>query len=144
MKTTIKPQVLEKLKKVFNSEKLHVLIIEDNSIAAKGQKMAVLTKRPNAVVTISGSYEESLMLIDKEHYDLILLDNSLFSWSDSKGREGITFIPIIKEKIPDVFILFTSTNIEVGDILMKENRVDYYVDKGRIFELFEQLEHESA
>ncbi len=132
-------EVLKKLKGIFSSETLRIILIEDAAIAAESIAKMLLDISPSALLHVPKSYNEVKECLKNGTYDLVLLDNSLTSWSDAAGMSGIKTIPLIKETNPQAFILFISNEIGVGKILMQEGMVDFWKYKNELEGLFEEL-----
>lgn len=139
-----KNMVPKKLFEIFTSKQPKILIIDDHLEVSIAQEKVILHKYQNAAVTVATSFENASQLIEQNDYDIVLLDNSLMKWSDSLGRLGTTFIPLIKEKKSDTFILFISMNKQVSEILLKRGDVHHAVPKELFWEFFRDLEKAEA
>lgn len=132
-------EVLQKLKNILSSDLPRILIIEDTPSMADRIAQILLDSCPLSVIHVPKSYTEVKQHLKENIYDIILLDNSLTSWSDSGGSSGIKTLPLIKETNPRSFILFTSNQEEVGKILLDQGSVDYARSKHFLEELFEEI-----
>lgn len=79
-----------------DQKKPHILLVEDNSIAATVQKL--LIQRMNCEVDIAVSGEEALDLNKKTQYDFILMDLGL------PGIDGIQACELIRKHEKDAKI----------------------------------------
>lgn len=73
----------------YNQEKPHVLIVEDNPVAATVEK--ILMAGLNCEVDIAATGEDAVSLVKKTQYDLILMDLGL------PGIDGIQACKLIKK-----------------------------------------------
>lgn len=117
------------------TENAHVLIVEDHELVKKGFVTVLGVLFPKAVVHTPSSIAEVKKLLDTEVYDAVLLDNNLRNFPDGETCKGIDLIPLIREKCSQAKIIFTSLDRGVGEILLKEQRIDAFVSKENLFDV---------
>lgn len=132
-------EIFLKLKSLFHLPQPKILIIDDHKMIQKSQKMVVVNNFPASLVSLPDSYSEAKNLLKDNQYDIIFLDNDLNQWPDSNKISGTKTIPLIRETNPDSFILFTSSEEEIGEILMGQGRIDYYRKKSDFGNLIKEI-----
>ncbi|WP_159467255.1 response regulator transcription factor [Dyadobacter sp. 3J3] len=81
---------------------MNILIIEDHPLIRMGLGHLISETDPKANVTQSDSFPVGLTLLDKEKFDLLILD------IDIPGGENIRMMEMVRERQPDIVILIHS------------------------------------
>lgn len=81
---------------------MNILIIEDHPLIRMGLRHLIADTDPKADVTQSDSFPAGLALLDKERFDLLILD------IDIPGGENIRMMEMVRQKQPDIVILIHS------------------------------------
>ncbi|WP_254411157.1 response regulator [Dyadobacter diqingensis] len=81
---------------------MKILIVEDHPLIRSGLKHLLLEATPDATVTQATTFPLGLTMLDKEKFDLLILD------IDIPGGENIRMMEIVRQKQPDIMILINS------------------------------------
>lgn len=81
---------------------MNVLIIEDHPLIRSGLKHLLLEVTPGAIVTEATTFPLGMTALDKQKFDLLILD------IDIPGGENIRMMELIRQKQPDILILINS------------------------------------
>ncbi|MBE9464966.1 response regulator [Dyadobacter subterraneus] len=81
---------------------MNILIIEDHPLIRMGLGQLISDTDPKANVTQSDSFPAGLGLLDKEKFDLLILD------IDIPGGENIRMMEMVRQRQPDILILIHS------------------------------------
>lgn len=81
---------------------MNILIIEDHPLIRMGLGHLISDTDPKANVTQSDSFPAGLVLLDKEKYDLLILD------IDIPGGENIRMMELVRQRQPEIIILIHS------------------------------------
>ncbi len=103
---------------------LSVLYVDDEPTLLNICKL-YLEQRSDIAVSVTGSVEKALKLLDTFSFDVIISDYQM------PGTDGIGFLKILKEKQCSIpFILFTGRGREEVVIEAINNGATYYIQKG--------------
>lgn len=103
---------------------LSVLYVDDEPTLLNICKL-YLEQRSDIAVSVTGSVENALKLLDTFSFDVIISDYQM------PGTDGIGFLKILKEKQCSIpFILFTGRGREEVVIEAINNGATYYIQKG--------------
>lgn len=83
-----------------------IVIVDDHAIVRKGLRQILADSPDMAVVAECDNGQELLRLLEKNEYDLILLDISM------PGRNGLDVFKQVKAQKPDLPVLFLSMHPE--------------------------------
>lgn len=111
---------------------MNILVLEDDAIIASGLEYSL--KQEGFLVTVSDRCEKAVGLIEKENYDIVLLDLCLPDGS------GYDICKKVKEKgdIPVIFL--TAVDNEVNTVMGLDMGADDYITKPfRIRELISRI-----
>lgn len=81
---------------------MNILIIEDHPLIRMGLGHLISDTDPKANVTQSDSFPAGLVLLEKEKFDLLILD------IDIPGGENIRMMELVRQRQPDIIILIHS------------------------------------
>lgn len=81
---------------------MNILIIEDHPLIRMGLGHLISDTDPKANVTQSDSFPAGLVLLEKEKFDLLILD------IDIPGGENIRMMEMVRQRQPDIIILIHS------------------------------------
>ena len=92
-----------------NAPAASILVVDDE--AGIRESLEVLLGFENYVVKTAGNGEEGLQLLDRESFDLVLLDLAL------PGQSGIELLPQFKERQPDLPIIMITAYGTVDNVV---------------------------
>ena len=81
---------------------MNILIIEDHPLIRMGLGHLISDTDPKANVTAADSFPSGLAMLDKEKFDLLILD------IDIPGGENIRMMELVRQKQSDIIILIHS------------------------------------
>ncbi len=81
---------------------MNILIIEDHPLIRMGLGHLISDTDPKANVTQSDSFPAGLLLLEKEKFDLLILD------IDIPGGENIRMMELVRQRQPEIIILIHS------------------------------------
>lgn len=81
---------------------MNILIIEDHPLIRMGLGHLISDTDPKANVTQADSFPLGLSMLDKEKFDLLILD------IDIPGGENIRMMELVRQRQPDIIILIHS------------------------------------
>ena len=109
---------------------MRIILVEDKKPLANS--LAKILRRNNYAVDITGDGEEALVLIDKDNYDLIILDLGL------PKIDGLEVIKRLREQKINIPILVLTARNQTPDVILGLNQgADDYL--GKPFEVEELL-----
>ncbi len=116
-------------------EKIRVLIADDHPIVRQGLKGILADEPDMAVVSEAGDSREVLALVDRNIYDIVVLDITM------PGRGGLEVLKDIKERRPALPVLILSMHPEehYGIRALKAGASGYLTKKSAPEKLVEAL-----
>ncbi|MCF0059655.1 response regulator transcription factor [Dyadobacter sp. CY356] len=81
---------------------MNILIIEDHPLIRMGLGHLISDTDPKAIVTPADSFPSGLAMLEKEKFDLLILD------IDIPGGENIRMMEMVRQRQPDITILIHS------------------------------------
>ncbi|MBO9728298.1 MAG: response regulator transcription factor [Chitinophaga sp.] len=110
---------------------IHVLIADDHSIVRLGIKQIIGSLPDNMLVTEARTFDETISLIEAQHFDLLILDINM------PGGNNRQMIDAVKLRLPDVRILICSAYEELLYALdYIQTGADGYIEKNSIDDEF--------
>jgi DNA-binding NarL/FixJ family response regulator len=86
---------------------IHFIIIDDHPIFRRGLAYLINSEEGFQVIGEASTFEETIMLIEKETFDFAIIDISL------NGKNGLELLKILRQTYPDIFCLVLSMYDEV-------------------------------
>jgi len=81
---------------------MNILIIEDHPLIRMGLEILILNAQPDAGISQSDNFPDGLVLLEKEKFDMLILD------IDVPGSENIRMMEMVREIQPAILILIHS------------------------------------
>jgi DNA-binding NarL/FixJ family response regulator len=110
-------------------KKLAILIVDDSALIVS-RLTGLLEELPNThVVGHASNYDESVLALQQNKPDVIILDINL------PGKNGIEILKYIKTGFPKItVIMFSNQNSDYYRDICKQLGADHFVDKSKGFE----------
>jgi two-component system, sensor histidine kinase len=124
----------------FKSERLHVLLAEDNEI---NQKVAsALLKKAGHSVQIAQNGDEALRLLSAEHFDIVLMDMHMPEMDGLEATRAIRALPLPVSSVPIVALTAAGALSDIQTCL--DAGMNYFLVKPFRMERFENILMELA
>ena len=81
---------------------MNILIVEDHPLIRMGLEILILNAQPDAGISQSDNFPDGLVLLEKEKFDMLILD------IDVPGSENIRMMEMVREIQPAILILIHS------------------------------------
>jgi response regulator of citrate/malate metabolism len=111
----------------------NLLIVEDNFFI--GKNIVNATKQVNGInhVCLTGSLQEAISILDKNHFDLLILDLKL------PDGNGIELLKWLKEKEKKTKVFVFSISLELQRICLEYGAFAFFGKANGLDELIESL-----
>ncbi|MBC9932752.1 response regulator [Chitinophaga qingshengii] len=114
----------------------HVLIADDHSIVRLGIKQIICSLRTDMLVAEARTFDETISLIDAQHFDLLVLDINM------PGGNNLQMIQAARLRQPHLRILICSAYEEILYALdYVQTGADGYIEKNSVDDEFKTAIH---
>lgn len=138
----MKKEYLEVLKELKKNPNLRILIVEDSKILVDGISTILQMYHPTAVIDIfeKEDFPSIEIFIKEKGYHLVILGGGRTKWPPHPvaGIMAVEIIKVIKQRNPEVVVMFVSTDLPTVEMMAKRGADISYL-KQDLHELFLQV-----